>query len=75
MVRGTAAKALLDTEAFVVTINELNNEYYASITGSSLEDVKKREAAFFQIRALQDILAHLNSWVQAKDSLFNQPEE
>jgi hypothetical protein len=73
--RGLAAEALLGAEAYAVAVNELYNQYMADITGSALGAKEKRECAFFQLRALQDITTELKSWVQAKDQLFSQPEE
>lgn len=73
--RGLAAQALLDNEAYALCVNALYNQSFDSITGSALKDTEKRENAFFQLRALQDITTELKSWVQAKDSLFSQPAE
>jgi hypothetical protein len=73
--RGIAAQALLDTEAFAVCVNELYNQYTEDITRSALDAKELRESRFFQIRALQDIATELQSWVQAKDQLFSNPEE
>jgi hypothetical protein len=73
--RGTAAGELLENQAFVTCINELYNQYFADITGSGLDDTKKRENRFFQLRALQDITAELQSWVHAKDQLLLSNEE
>lgn len=73
--RGLAAHALLENEAFTVCVNELYNQYFAEITGSKLGDKEKRESAFFQLRALQDVSAELQSWVQRKDQLLITPQE
>jgi hypothetical protein len=73
--RGTAAEALLSEEAFTVAVNELYNQNLALITTSAPEDKEKRELAFFQIRALQDITAELKDWVHQKDQLLTPTEE
>jgi hypothetical protein len=73
--RGTAAEELLANEAFITCVNALYNEYFADITGSSLEDTQKRETRFFQLRALQDISTELRSWVAHRDSLLSPTEE
>jgi hypothetical protein len=73
--RGLAAEALLGAEAYTVCVNELYNQYMADITGSALGAKEKREIAFFQLRALQDITTELTSWISRKDQLFSQPEE
>lgn len=73
--RGTAAEELLKNEAFITCVNELYNQYFAEITGSPLDAKEMRENRFFQLRALQDITAELQSWVQAKDQLLLPPEE
>lgn len=73
--RGTAAEELLQNNAFITCVNELYNQYFAEITGSPLDATKMREARFFQIRALQDLSAELQSWVHAKDSLLSPTEE
>jgi hypothetical protein len=73
--RGLAAEVLLETEAFAVAINELYNQYLADITESKLEATGKRETAFFQLRALKDITAELQSWVYAKTQLLTPNEE
>lgn len=73
--RGTAAEKLLNDEAFITCVNALYNDYFADITGSSLEDTQKRENRFFQLRALQDISNELRSWVAQRDSLLSPTEE
>jgi hypothetical protein len=69
MKRGQAAEVLLETEAFLVTVNELYNQYLNDITMSKLGENEVREQRFYQIRALQDIQAALQSWVNAKTEL------
>jgi hypothetical protein len=73
--RGLAAEELLATEAFTVAVNELFNQYTTEITGSALGDTVKREQRFYQIRALQDIAAELQSWINAKTQLLTPTEE
>jgi hypothetical protein len=73
--RGMAAEVLLETEAFTVAVNELYNQYLAEITHSALGAKEKRENAFFQLRALQDLTAELQSWVHAKVQLLSPTEE
>lgn len=73
--RGTAAEELLANEAFITCVNELYNQYFAEITGSPLEAKEMRENRFFQIRAMQDLSAELQNWVQLKDSILSQTEE
>lgn len=73
--RGTAAEALLETEAFTVAINELYNQHLAVITSSKPEEKEKRELAFFAIRALQDVTAELKDWVYQKTQLLSPTEE
>jgi hypothetical protein len=73
--RGTAAEELLGTEAFTVAVNELYNQYLAAITMSGLGDKEKREQAFYQLRALQDVTAELQGWIHAKDQLLTPTEE
>jgi hypothetical protein len=73
--RGLAAQELLGNEAYALVVNALYNQSFESITSSALKDTEKRENAFFQLRALQDITTELKSWVHAKDSLFSQPAE
>jgi hypothetical protein len=73
--RGLAAEVLLETEAFVVAVNELSNQYLSAITGSAIEARGTRENAFLQLRALQDVTAELQSWVYAKTQLLTPTEE
>jgi hypothetical protein len=73
--RGLAAEVLLETEAFTVVINELYNQYLAEITESDLGAKEKRENAFYQLRALQNVTAELQSWVYAKAQLLTPNEE
>jgi len=73
--RGTAAAELLKTEAFAVVVNELYNQYLGDITSSPMEAKELRETRFYQLRALQDITTELNSWVQAKDQLFEESND
>jgi hypothetical protein len=73
--RGLAAEELLATEAFIVVVNELSNQYYTEITLSETGDTAKREHCFYQIRALQEITGHLQGWINAKVQLLSQTEE
>lgn len=73
--RGTAAEELLANEAFITSVNELYNQYFAEITASDLNAKELRENRFFQLRALQDITNELRSWVTQKDSLLSPTEE
>ncbi|MGC3025836.1 hypothetical protein ACPUER_11900 [Burkholderia sp. DN3021] len=73
--RGTAAEELLANQAFITCVNELYNQSFAEITGSSLEDTKLRESRFFLLRGLQDITTELQGWVQLKAQILTPTEE
>lgn len=73
--RGTAAKDLLEHPVFVAVANTLMDTYLGSIVNTSPAEDKVREAAYYQIKGLQDIFAVLNQWISVKDQILEANKE
>jgi len=66
---GHQADALLGSEVFDRTINDLVNQSFQSFCNSEPGDTKARELAFNHYRALVDIVSTLRQRVTVKDEI------
>lgn len=73
--RGTAAEVLLADQAFNAVINDLLNYYVQSLMNTSPDQEKQRDAAYYQTRAVNDVVAVLRQWVAIKDVLISSEQE
>ena len=73
--RGTAAEALLSDQAFNAVINDLLNYYVQSLINSTPDQEQLRSSAYYQSRAINDVVAVLRQWVAIKDQLLNSEQE
>lgn len=73
--RGTAAESLLSDQAFNAVINDLLNYYVQTLINSTPDQDKQRDAAYFQTRAVNDVVAVLKQWVAIKDQLISSEQE
>jgi hypothetical protein len=73
--RGTAAKELVEHPQFQAVANTLMDTYLGSIVNTSPAEEKVREAAYYQIKGLQDIFAVLNQWVSIKDQILEAAKQ
>ena len=73
--RGTAAEALLADQAFNAVINDLLNYYVQTLIQTTPDQEKQRDAAYFQTRAVNDVVSVLRQWVAIKDQLINSEQE
>lgn len=63
LARGDAAKSLLKTEAFQAVTNELVNAYMGQIVQSEPAQTAERERCYAGIKAVQDLVGLLNTWI------------
>lgn len=73
--RGAAAKETLENPVFQAVAKDLMDIYINTFIQTAPEDTKARESAYFQSRALQDLIAVLNQWVVIKDNIISSREE
>ena len=73
--RGVAAQELLSNVTFQGLSKELLDHYIATFLATSPEDANGRNSAYFQCRALQDLIAVLQQWVYVKDNIINKTSE
>ena len=73
--RGVSAQELLSNETFQNLSKELLDHYIATFLATSPEDSNGRNSAYFQCRALQDLIAVLQQWVYVKDNIINKTSE
>lgn len=73
--RGSAAKDLLEHPVFMAVANTLMDTYLSSIVNTAPTENKVRDAAYYQIKGLQDIFAVLNQWVSVKDQILEKNKE
>lgn len=73
--RGTAARELLDNQTFQAVAKDLMDIYINTFIQTAPDDSKARESAYFQSRALQDLIAVLNQWVVIKDNILDSRSE
>lgn len=73
--RGTAAEVLLSDQAFNSVINDLLNYYVQTLIQSSPDQEQQRNAAYYQTRAVNDVVAVLRQWVAIKDQLISSEQE
>lgn len=72
--RGEQARAVLDGPLFTDTIEELRQDLFSQIAKSEPEDIDKREACYFQLRALGAIRGTLRNKVTRGDRLNDKLE-
>jgi hypothetical protein len=73
--RGIAAENLLADQAFNAVINDLLNYYIQSLIQSTPDQETMRNAAYYQSRAVNDVIAVLRQWVAIKDQLNSSEQE
>lgn len=73
--RGTAAQEILAMPIFQATYNTLVNTYINTFFQSQVDQEEERKHAFYQMRALQDLLGIMNQWVAVKDNIMASNEE
>lgn len=73
--RGTAAEVLLADQAFNSVINDLLNYYVQTLIQSSPDQEQQRNSAYYQTRAVNDVVAVLRQWVAIKDQLISSEQE
>lgn len=73
--RGVSAQELLSNITFQSLSKELLDHYIATFLATAPEDSNGRNSAYFQCRALQDLIAVLQQWVYVKDNIINKNSE
>ena len=73
--RGTAAEVLLADQAFNSVINDLLNYYVQTLIQSAPDQEMQRNSAYYQTRAVNDVVAVLRQWVAVKDQLISSEQE
>lgn len=68
MIKSINAKALLNNETFMQTIDELKTYNTNKFINSKFDDKIDRESAYVTIKALESIVSHLQS--RANDEKF-----
>jgi len=71
MIKSINAKALIKDQTFNEAIAELKDYHTKRFINSQLDDKINRENAYMSIRALDEIVSHLQS--RANDEKFNKP--
>ena len=67
--RAYSARTLLEHEAFLSTISDLEKRYYNEWSQSG--NAETRERVFLRVGTLRDLVAELSSWVIAADQIRN----
>lgn len=73
--RGMAAENLLKDQTFGMVINALTNQFVMDLVNTAPAETKERDAAYYSTKALQGIIATLNSWVAVKEQVAKGLEE
>jgi hypothetical protein len=69
---GEAAEALLDSEAFTTTINQLVDSSFQTFANTAPVESEKREAAYHNYRAIVDLVSTLRQRVSVKDEIVSK---
>lgn len=72
--RGMAAQDLLNNQAFKDTFALVQNGAIQHWANSKPEEGKERNAAYYLMRAMNDIAALLNQQVQIKDQILDKQD-
>lgn len=59
------SKTLLDNEAFKTAVEEIEQQLLEEFKRSKAQDSESRETIYLSIRALNDIVARLNGYINA----------
>ncbi len=76
--RGTAAKALLESEAFVTTVNELARTYQTAMFRTEPGQGTEREEIYYLHTALQQVFGAIQALVDAGEqaqTALNETDE
>lgn len=73
--RGTAAQELLKNPTFHEATKELLDHYVSTILATAPNDEKTRSSAYYQCRALQDLIAVLQQWETVKEQIISSQNE
>lgn len=73
--RGTAAQELLKNPTFHGATKELLDHYVSTILATAPNDEKTRSSAYYQCRALQDLIAVLQQWETIKEQIISSQNE
>lgn len=73
--RGDAAKKLLEYKIFAEAVNEVRSGLLEEIVKTKLKDSEGREKAYMAIRALDDVVGKLNSYVSEADFAKQKAKE
>lgn len=68
--RGNASEELLNQTSFNQLFKELMDHYISTIVTSSPEQAAIRDAAYYQSRALQDLLGVMQQWIMMRDQVL-----
>lgn len=72
--QGNDAERLMTDPFFGFFMTEMGNAYLGAITASKPEQTTEREGLYHSLKALQDIGATLNHWVQVKNAIMTNAE-
>jgi hypothetical protein len=72
--RGNACSELLNNENFTQLFKELMDHYINLFITSEPPQKDIRDAAYYQSRALQDVLGVMQQWIVTRDQLLDTKE-
>lgn len=73
--RGLAAEEILNLPVFATAVSDLLNYYMQSLINSPPDQKDARENAYFQSRAINDVVALMRQWAAIKDQILNSALE
>lgn len=73
--RGTAAQEVLRNPTFTAVTKELLDHYVSTILSTAPNDEKTRSSAYYQCRALQDLIAVLQQWETVKEQIISSQND
>lgn len=72
--RGQASEDLLNNPSFMQIFKDLMDHYINTMVSTMPNEKDAREAAYYQSRALQDIVGVMNQWITMRDQLLEEKE-
>lgn len=72
--RGNASEKLLNDPSFGQIFKELMDHYINTFVTSQPDQAGLRDSAYYQSRALQDLLGVMQQWMMMRDQLTSEQE-
>lgn len=73
--RGNASEQLLNQPEFTRIFKDLMDHYINAMVQSAPHEKDVRDSAYYQSRALQDIVGVINQWIVMRDQVLDNTED